>query len=224
MSLPFTVEQFFAVFAAYNTAIWPVQVLAYALGLAAVGALWSSSLTGKRVILSTLGLFWGWNGIVYQSVFFAPINPAAKGFAAVFVLQAILFAASAIARNNLRFRVRMDIRSVLGLGLIFYALLIYELLGYAAGHGLMKGPLFGVAPCPTTIFTIGMLLMTEGGLAVWLAVIPVLWALIGSSAAVLLGVPEDFSLAVAAIVLLVFLGKAAFRVRSAGAIPPGTSN
>lgn len=223
MSLPFTVEQFFAVFAAYNTAIWPVQVLAYALGLAAVGALWSSSLTGKRVILSILGIFWGWNGIVYQSVFFAPINPAAKGFAAAFVLQAILFAASAIARNRLQFKFRLDLRSFLGMGLIFYALLIYELLGYAAGHGLMTGPLFGVAPCPTTIFTLGMLLMAEGGLAVWLAVIPVLWALIGSSAAVLLGVPEDFGLAVAAMVLLVFLGMGAFRGPNPGAIPPAVT-
>jgi hypothetical protein len=223
MSVPFTVEQFFAVFAAYNTAIWPAQVFAYALGLVAVGVLWSSNSIGKRVILSTLAIFWGWNGIAYQFVFFAPINPAAKGFAAIFVVQAILFAASAIARNSLQFKFRLDLRSFLGMGLIFYALLIYELLGYAAGHGLMKGPLFGVAPCPTAIFTIAMLLMAEGGLVVWLAVIPVVWALIGSSAAVLLGVPEDFGLAVAAMVLLVFLGKGAFRGRSAGAIPPGIS-
>ena len=32
--LPFTREQFFAVFAAYNEAVWPVQYLAYLLALA----------------------------------------------------------------------------------------------------------------------------------------------------------------------------------------------
>ena len=224
MSLPFTVEQFFAVFATYNTAIWPAQVFAYAFGLLAVGALWSENLIGKRLILSTLAILWGWNGIAYQFVFFAPINPAAKGFAAIFVLQAILFAASSIAQNNLRFKVRLGLRSVLGLGFILYALLIYELLGYAAGHGLMKGPLFGVAPCPTTIFTIGMLLMADGGLVVWLAVIPVVWSLVGSSAAVLLGVPEDLGLAVAAMVLLVVLAMGAFRSRNSGKMPRGLSS
>jgi len=79
--------------------------------------------------------------------------------------------------HNLQFKIRLDLRSALGLGFILYALLIYELLGYAAGHGLMKGPLFGVAPCPTTIFTIGMLLLEQGTLVVWLAIIPIVWSL-----------------------------------------------
>jgi hypothetical protein len=47
---------------------------------------------------------------------------------------------------------------------IIYALLIYELLGYWAGHGLMAGPMLRVAPCPTTIFTIGVLLLARGSL------------------------------------------------------------
>lgn len=219
MSVPFTVEQFFAVFAVYNAAIWSVQILAYAFGFVAVGALWSNSLIGKRLILSTLAILWGWNGIAYQLVFFAPINSAAKGFAAIFVLQAILFATSSITKNNLLFKVRLDLRSALGLGFILYALLIYELLGYVAGHGLMKGPLFGVAPCPTTIFTIGILLLADGGLVLWLAVIPIVWSLIGSSAAVLLGVPEDFGLAVAAMALLIMLVKGRFHGRDSGATP-----
>ncbi len=31
MPLPFTVEQFFAVFHTYNTAVWPAQLAAYGL-------------------------------------------------------------------------------------------------------------------------------------------------------------------------------------------------
>ena len=77
---------------------------------------------------------------------------------------------------------------------IVYALLIYELLGCWAGHGLMAGPLFGVAPCPTTIFTIGMLLLARGGWVVWLSIIPLLWSLVGLAAALQLGIPEDFGL------------------------------
>jgi hypothetical protein len=40
MTILFTVEQFFGVFAAHNAAIWPAQVAAYVLGLSPVGALW----------------------------------------------------------------------------------------------------------------------------------------------------------------------------------------
>jgi hypothetical protein len=144
------------------------------------------------------------------------VNPAAKGFAAVFVLQAVLFLATAVTRHDLQFRLGSDLRSSLALLLILYAMVIYEALGWLAGHGLMQGPLFGVAPCPTTIFTIGLLLLARGGLAVWLSIIPVIWALIGSTAAVLLGVTEDIALAVAALLLLVYLA-----VRPARGVGPG---
>jgi hypothetical protein len=66
----------------------------------------------------------------------------------------------------------------------------------------MNGPLFGIAPCPTTIFTIGVLLMASDRLTLWLSIIPIAWALIGTSAALFLGVPEDLGLAVAVIALL----------------------
>jgi hypothetical protein len=208
MRLPFTSEQFFAVFAAYNAAIWPAQIAAYGLGLAVVGMLLWDSMIGKRLILFILAGIWAWNGIVYHFGFFTPINPIGRGFSALFLLQAILFVASATSANDLRFKVRWDLRSTIGLGLILYALLIYEVIGYASGHGLMKGPLFGVAPCPTTIFTIGVLLLANGRWVIWLAIIPIMWSLIGSSAAGLLGVPEDFGLAVSAGALLIVLVKA----------------
>lgn len=38
MTPPFRVEQFLGVFAAYNMAIWPAQIVAYELGLIAVAA------------------------------------------------------------------------------------------------------------------------------------------------------------------------------------------
>ncbi len=196
---PLTVEQFLGVFSTYNAAIWPAQILAYALGLLAVFALWSRKLLATQLILSILALMWVFNGIGYHFMFFAEINPLAKGFAAFFVLQSILFAVSATVAGDLRFEVRLNCRSTAGWSFIVYALLIYELLGYRAGHGLMAGPMFGVAPCPTTIFTIGMLLLARGRWVVWLSIIPLLWSLIGLAAALQLGIPEDFGLPVAGI-------------------------
>jgi hypothetical protein len=68
-------------------------------------------------------------------------------------------------------------------------------------------PAFGVAPCPTTIFTIGFLLMGSWRVVRWLLFLPGLWAAVGGSAAILLGVPQDFGL-LAALALLIVLAVA----------------
>ncbi len=205
LKVPFTTAQFFAVFADYNAAIWPLQILVYVLGFVAVLAL---SLTGSRskwIVLSVLVILWAVNGIGYHFVFFAKINPIARVFAGAFVLQSILLAAAAIVPTDLRFQVRRDVRSVIGLMIIMYALLIYALLGYWAGHGLLAGPMFGVTPCPTTIFTIGMLFLARGTWVVRLSIIPLVWSLVGVAAAGQLGVPEDYGMPVAALALCIAL-------------------
>ncbi len=205
MGIPFTAEQFFEVFAAYNAAIWPVQIVAYVLGLISVAMLFSNWSVGKQLVLPILAIMWLWSGITYHLMFFSSINPAAKGFAAIFVVQAALLMASSIFRGGLQLEVRRDLRSLLGLAIIFFALIVYELLGYLSGHGLMKGPLFGVTPCPTTIFTVGVLLLARGKPVIWLSIIPVIWSMVGLSAAVMLDVREDFALAVTAAILVIFL-------------------
>lgn len=205
MSIPFTAKQFFEVFAAYNAAIWPAQIIAYVLGLISVAMLWSNWPVGKHLVLPMLAIMWLWNGTTYHLMFFSSINPAAKGFAAVFIVQAALLVASSIFGGSLRLEVRRDLRSLLGLTVIFYALIVYELLGYLSGHGLMKGPLFGVTPCPTTIFTMGVLMLARGKPVIWLAIIPVIWSMVGLSAAVMLDVREDFALAVTAAILVILL-------------------
>jgi hypothetical protein len=58
-------------------------------------------------------------------------------------------------------------------------------------------------PCPTTLFTVGVLLLTTS--APWrLIVIPVLWSLIGGTAAVLWDVRVDVMLPIAGIILTAF--------------------
>jgi hypothetical protein len=54
--------------------------------------------------------------------------------------------------------------------------------------------MFGIAPCPVTLFTFGLLLLARGPVAWWLLVIPVAWSLVGGSAAFLLHVPQDWVL------------------------------
>jgi Family of unknown function (DUF6064) len=214
MNPPFTIEQFLGVFAAYNAAIWPAQIVAYVLGLVAVAAVWSARPIASCLKLAILALMWALNGIGYQFLFFSTINPAAHVFAGFFILEAILIAACAVAAKELRFEIGRDFRSFTGLAAILYAMNIYPILGIQAGHGLLAGPMFGVAPCPTTIFTIGMLLLMRGRWVVWLSIIPLLWSLVGLAAALQLGIPEDLALPVAGLCLLLALAADTFRLWS----------
>lgn len=155
--LPFTVDDFFSVFAAYNRAIWPAQVVAYALGLVALAAAWKGGVWGRRVAAIVLGVFWLWNGAIYHFAFFAQINPAAYAFAALFLMQGLLFLCVAGVASDRLFPnpPTAGWRRSVALGLIAYAAVVYELLSHLQGHGWPHAPIFGVAPCPTTIFTIG---------------------------------------------------------------------
>jgi hypothetical protein len=91
------------------------------------------------------------------------------------------------------------------LAFCLFALALYPLFAWLAGHGWPRAAMFGVAPSPTVIFTIGVLLMLKGGAALHLAALPVLWALIGAGAVFLLGVREDLSLLLAGLLGLALL-------------------
>jgi hypothetical protein len=192
--LPFTREQFLGVFADYNTAVWPVQIVAYLLGLAVVVAILRPSLPGHRFVAGALAAMWVWTGVGYHGLFFALINPAALAFGALFVVQGILFGIAGVARRRLVFGHPGGFASVLGWMLVAYAALLYPLLGQSSGHVYPAQPMFGITPCPVTLFTFGVLLLTLAPVPRWLLIIPAAWSLVGGSAAFMLGVPQDWPL------------------------------
>jgi hypothetical protein len=196
--MPFSLEQFIQVFVDWNTAIWPAQLVVYALGVAAVALAFKPVPRGSAFIVAVLALIWLVNGAGYHLWQFSRINPAAYGFGALFIVQAVLFAYAG-SRGRLHFAVASGPVDAVGLVFVAYALVIYPLLGMMFGHAYPASPLFGVAPCPTTIFTIGMLLLANRRVPVYLPVIPFAWSLIGGSAAIVLNVPEDWGLLVAGI-------------------------
>lgn len=208
MNAPFSVEQFLHVFVVYNAAIWPMQIAANLLGLATAVALLRTKPTasGKLeglLIWASLAFMWAFTGIGYQLLFFSKINPAAILFAGAFIVQSILFAVRAALADRWCFETKPSFRTYVGAMTISYSLIVYPILGIFAGHGLMMGPMFGVAPCPTVIFTIGILLLARGQWVLWLSVIPILWSMVGLAAAIQLGIIEDLGLPIAGSVLFI---------------------
>jgi hypothetical protein len=60
--------------------------------------------------------------------------------------------------------------------------------------------MFGVAPCPTTIFTFGLLLMSAARISVYLLVVPLMWSFVGMSAAINLKIVADYGLIAAGLI------------------------
>ena len=155
----FTVEQFLNVFERYNEALWPMQIVAYVVGIALVALALTKWKRAGAVIFGVLAAMWAGMAVGYMWMYFADINPAAKLFGAIFLAQAVLLAAMAVRDRGVPFGGKRDARTWIGLALITYAMLVYPLLGMALGHGYPRAPMFGLVPCPTTIFTFGMLLL-----------------------------------------------------------------
>ena len=202
MKIPFTVEEFFGVFARYNEAVWPMQVILTLLALTAVAMLYGGRSFQSRLISALLACLWGWMAIAYHFTFFTLINPAAWLFGAMFLAAGLWFAWMGIMRVKLRFRLTGGIRGWAGWLLIGFALVAYPLLGNLLGHRYPAVPTFGL-PCPTTIFTIGILLFVASPVPKSVFIVPLIWSLIGSMAAFQLGVCQDLGLLVAGVVGLV---------------------
>ncbi|HSW25002.1 MAG TPA: DUF6064 family protein [Burkholderiaceae bacterium] len=198
--LPFTPEQFFAVFADYNAAVWPAQAVAYALGLVMAVALLRPSRGSNLMLGAGLALMWAWTGVVYHGLFFSSINGAALLFAALFMLQGLLFAHAGLLRRDLHAARARGLAGIAGWTLVIYAALLYPVLGIVSGHRYPATPMFGITPCPVTLFTLGVLLLARVPVPRRLLVIPFLWTLVGGSAAFLLGVAQDWPLLLGAVV------------------------
>ncbi len=125
-------------------------------------------------------------------------------FGALFILQGELFMWKGVIQNQLSFQFLKTKKGIAGAVLLLFALLIYPLIGYSLGRVYPASPTFGL-PCPTTIFSFGILLFIKGRCPVIILVIPFLWSIIGFTAAISLGITEDSSLLISAIVTGVFV-------------------
>lgn len=194
MKLPFTQTQFLEVFAAYNEAVWPLQIVLNAVAIAMlIVAIRAPEKAGRLVCIglpcsgrgSRSAITCPSSGRSIQRLFFAGISLAAAG----------TFLWLGVFRSSLQFHCphgrpedhRPCRNLVRAVG--------YPIIGKATGHSYPATPTFGL-PCPTTIFTFCILLMGARPLPRWVLAAPMAWAAIGVAAAFSLGVSQDFALVV----------------------------
>ena len=204
MNPPFTTEQFLEVFKNYNLALFPMQIIFYLIAFYLVILLIKPNLKSNKTISFILSFLWLWMGIVYHIIFFTSINKLAIVFGALFTIQGILFLIFGVFIDKFSFQFKKDSYGIIGIILILFALIVYPILGYFFGHIYPSSPTFGL-PCPTTIFTFGLLLLNTNKCPFVIIVIPFVWSLIGFMAAFQFGILEDSSLIVASFISVYLL-------------------
>jgi hypothetical protein len=201
MRTPFSAGQFFDVFTQYNRAVWPMQVVLFALALVLI-ALAMMSPRSSRLVVAGLAALWAWMAIAYHLAFFAKLTPMGYLFGGAFLVEAALLAWHGVHTRRLHFALpREATHTVVGTLLIAYALLGYPAVSYELGQQYPAVPTFGL-PCPTVIFTFGMLVWCVRPVPLSVLLIPAAWAVLGNTAAFEFGAWEDLGLLPAAVLAL----------------------
>lgn len=206
----------------HNAAIWPAQLVALALGVAAIRLLLRQRPAG-RAVTAIFALCWAWVGWIFHLGHYATINWAANWFAAGFALQALLLLVLGVVRGDVSFArapaqypvvaarrtMAATAQRAVGLALLGFGVLAQPLIGPLLGRPWAQIEAFGVTPDPTVAATLGLLLLATGRAAPVLWPLPLAWCGITGATLWSMGSPEAF--------LMPVIGLAALLVRVYGA-------
>lgn len=200
--LLFSPRTYYRLFELYNLAIWPMQMLGIMLGLAIVAVWgWGRAWAG-RIVLAILAACWLWVAFAYLLERYDTINWAASYFAAGFAIEALLLIVTGLLRNPLILPPNADAATRVALGLFLFALVVQPLIGPLLGRPWVQMEIFGVAPDPTALATLGVLLAANR--SCWeLMAIPLIWCAIGGATLWAMQSPDAAIMPAAAMLVLV---------------------
>ena len=173
-----TGEQLLEVFASYNPQIWPMQIVAYVLGIAAVFLAVRKTALSGRIIAAILAFFWLWVALMFWLPSVLQGFMPGILFVVVFLVQGGLWVWQAV-KPKLTFGFTRDIFSWAGMLFILYALVGYPLAGALLGHTYPRMSPFGLTPCPVVTFTFGLLLLAKLKIPKMLLILPLFYAFSG---------------------------------------------
>jgi hypothetical protein len=161
--LMFSARTYRRLFELHNADLWPLPVIAGIGGALALVVAWRRrhlSARATSMALTVLAAAWLWVAWAFQLQRYAAINTAGPWFAAAFALEALLLVAAGLASLRSSSEPPASGRRW-GLGLFAFAVLAYPWLGLLFGRPLSQAEVFGIAPDPTALGTLGVLLLTS---------------------------------------------------------------
>jgi len=174
-----------------NEAWWPAHVLAYALACVAPGLAAIRRPGASKLVAALLAALWLGCAGVYFLGGFSQLSPAAYVFAALFVFEGLALLWAGQRGEGLNFALRPDGAGIMGSLLILHALLAHPLLSRYLEQDWPHLGLVGMDPNPTVLFSLGLLLSTQGRLPKHLLAVPALWCFLGFLLGVEFGLRQD---------------------------------
>ncbi len=214
--LLFSPRTYYRLIERHNAALWPAHMVTLALGLV-VGVLVRRP-TPRRVrpAAALLAALWAWVGWAFVARRYATINWAATYFALLFAVETLLLGWIAVAPGGPRTGRLRDAadapagaRNVGGAALFGFALLLYPLLALLLGRGWAQAEVFGMAPDPTALGTLGVLLRVDGWPRGVLLAAPVLWCLLSGATLWAMGSAEAWIVLPGAAIAVALTGASA---------------
>ena len=201
--LLFSAQTYHRLLELYNREIWPVQLVALVLGLVIVACLFSAAAWRGKVIAAILAACWLWVAWAFHLERYATINWAANYFAIGFVIEALLLLWAGLVRAELACVPVNGTIQIAGIGVVVFAVVVQPLIGPMMGRPWLQAEIFGIAPDPTVVATLGILLLATRRPLWILLIIPSMWCVI--SGATLWAMESREALIMPLIALLVLL-------------------
>ena len=211
--------EFFTRLIWYHTTFWPLILVTYVLGFIAISSIYLQYRFTNQVVVGLFIFLWMWVGVVFWVLYYGnfimqipPFQIAGMMYmvGALFIIQGALFIYYGLYKRTLSFRFTFDWYFIISIFFIIFALLLYPIIGILTGYPLLTYPIFGIAPCPVFIFTLGLLLQTEKRVPTLLLIIPIIWGIMGIMPVLYLNVWADIMVIVSGLLgslLIWFRGK-----------------
>lgn len=198
---PFDAEVLASLYGRYNAEVWPAQVFALGLALAAVWLAASPRSWSGPAVAAILAAGWAWCGLAFFLQHFVRFDFMAPVYGVAFLLQALLVL-WCLARGRFVFAGTPDGVTATALLLAFLAVVGLPLVTGLGGFGFASARIVGLAPDPTVLFTLAMLLLVEDRARWLLMVLPLSWCALAGVTGWALGVPEALAVAASGPVVL----------------------
>lgn len=202
-------QTYYRLFELYNVEIWPAQIVAIGAGASIWSLLRRADARRGRIIAAFLAVCWLWVAIAFHAKRYTAINRAAVDFAWGFGVEAVLLVWAGVVRGRLVFDRDGRPMARAGVAIFLFALAVQPVVGLVFGRTWRQLEFFGLAPDPTAIGTLGLLLLAAGRTRWELIVVPAVWCLISAAMLWAMKTPDAWIVAiVAALVTALVIARA----------------
>lgn len=186
--LLFSPRVYWRMFEMHNAQVWPLHLVTFAVGLVLVRMAWRQERPHALWIALVLAALWAFVGWLFLWVRYASINWAIFYVAPAFALEAVL-----LAITSARFSfARRDTAAQVGLLMAVVGIVLYPLLPLIFGRSWTEAEGFGIAPDPTAVATLGLLLTASGRFPLLLIPVPLVWLLLSGLTLQTMGDPQGW--------------------------------